>query len=155
MQVRINGGTIAAGSLRRYWKKVLLSSREFLSSQAILKLFLLMLAIITVLEARGWEAHTQLEVDHSVQSLEERDRQDSSFASLDYATREARFAEEMRQREGQHGGHGDTGRRALIIKTSHIGGHKFAGNMIVYSPRGTGVWYGRVSPKEVCFQFSR
>lgn len=61
---------------------------------------------------------------------------------------EAKLVEEIRRNEGQHG-HGDTGKRALVIKTSHIGGHKFAGNLIVYSPRGTGVWYGRVSPKEV------
>lgn len=45
---------------------------------------------------------------------------------------------------------------------SHIGGHKFAGNVIVYLPPGSkmengeenplagcGVWYGRVEPKHV------
>ena len=46
---------------------------------------------------------------------------------------------------------------------SHIGGHRFAGNMIIYFPRqyglssdtaghplqGCGVWYGRVEPKHV------
>lgn len=44
---------------------------------------------------------------------------------------------------------------------SHIGGHKFAGNVIIYLPRpsvdvwgthplaGMGVWYGRVEPKHV------
>jgi hypothetical protein len=40
---------------------------------------------------------------------------------------------------------------------SHIGGHKFAGNVIIYVPptwdthalRGCGIWYGRVGPEEV------
>ena len=45
---------------------------------------------------------------------------------------------------------------------SHIGGHKWAGNVIVYFPReyrpvagshfplaGRGVWYGRVGPQHV------
>jgi len=41
------------------------------------------------------------------------------------------------------------GKRALVLKTSHIGGHKFAGNVIIYWPSGSSVWYGRVSPKEV------
>ncbi len=52
-----------------------------------------------------------------------------------------------------------TARVGLI---SHIGGHKFAGNVILYVPPGTkvgdgkenplagcGVWYGRVEPKHV------
>ena len=33
--------------------------------------------------------------------------------------------------------------------TSHLSGHKFAGNVIVYLPGGLGVWYGRVEPKHV------
>ena len=56
-------------------------------------------------------------------------------------------------------------RRALILMVSHIGGHKFAGNVIVrsvslvrlrvcrltqvlqiYKPQGVSVWYGRVTP---------
>jgi len=54
---------------------------------------------------------------------------------------------------------GATARVGLI---SHIGGHKFAGNVIVYLPpgmrsedggehplAGCGVWYGRVEPKHV------
>lgn len=54
---------------------------------------------------------------------------------------------------------GKTSRVALI---SHIGGHKFAGNVIVYIPpgmktadgrshplEGCGIWYGRVEPKHV------
>ncbi|CEH16699.1 ACTIN PATCHES DISTAL PROTEIN 1 [Ceraceosorus bombacis] len=29
---------------------------------------------------------------------------------------------------------------------SHIGGHKFSGNVIIYFPNGAGVWYGRIDP---------
>ena len=52
-----------------------------------------------------------------------------------------------------------TARVALI---SHVGGHKFAGNVIIYIPpgiktvdgqkhalEGCGIWYGRVEPKHV------
>lgn len=58
-------------------------------------------------------------------------------------------------------------KKALILKTSHIGGHKYSGNVVVslryvwdltcsapfpvqiYTPQGSGVWYGRVTPHEV------
>jgi hypothetical protein len=44
-----------------------------------------------------------------------------------------------------------------VSQISHIGGHKFAGNVIIYVPpmlkghplAGRGVWYGRVEPKHV------
>lgn len=52
--------------------------------------------------------------------------------------------------------------RARVGLISHIGGHKFAGNIIVYLPpsmktgegrphplAGHGIWYGRVEPKHV------
>ena len=52
-----------------------------------------------------------------------------------------------------------TARTGLI---SHIGGHKFAGNIIIYIPKkaktaageahplaGCGIWYGRVEPRHV------
>ena len=32
-----------------------------------------------------------------------------------------------------------------VLPCSHVGGHKFAGNIIVYGPGG-GHWYGRVKP---------
>jgi len=51
---------------------------------------------------------------------------------------------------------------ARVGLISHIGGHKFAGNVIIYIPpnaetkdgpphpfRGCGIWYGRVEPKHV------
>ncbi|KAL6849263.1 hypothetical protein ACO1O0_008796 [Amphichorda felina] len=56
-------------------------------------------------------------------------------------------------------GESKTGARVGLI--SHIGGHKFAGNIIIYVPpglkmgskphplAGCGIWYGRVEPKHV------
>ena len=47
---------------------------------------------------------------------------------------------------------------AKVNLISHIGGHKFAGNVIIYIPpaimtnsplAGKGIWYGRVEPKHV------
>lgn len=89
-----------------------------------------------VLEARGWEVHHEIEVDHDTPPLED-------HPSDDPAARDAELVRQLREREGH------TPKRALIVKVSHIGGHKYAGNVIVYSPTGTAVWYGRVSPKEV------
>lgn len=63
--------------------------------------------------------------------------------------------------EGEEGGKREyTAARVGLI--SHIGGHKFAGNVIVYLPPGLrtedgethplaghGIWYGRVEPRHV------
>lgn len=61
-------------------------------------------------------------------------------------------------------GRSDNGdvRSARVGLISHIGGHKFAGNVIIYLPpqmktrdgkrhplAGHGIWYGRVEPKHV------
>lgn len=56
----------------------------------------------------------------------------------------------------------EPGERARVGLISHIGGHKFAGNVILYIPpgmrmadgkenplAGCGIWYGRVEPKHV------
>lgn len=53
----------------------------------------------------------------------------------------------------------DTKPSARVGLISHIGGHKYAGNVIIYIPRtpawryhplaGKGIWYGRVEPKHV------
>ena len=48
-------------------------------------------------------------------------------------------------------------RSARVGTISHIGGHKWAGNVIVYLPpsfsdnplAGKGIWYGRVAPEHV------
>lgn len=43
--------------------------------------------------------------------------------------------------------------RALQVEVfgcSHVGGHKFAGNMVIYRPVWRqGVWYGRITPEDV------
>lgn len=64
------------------------------------------------------------------------------------------------QIEGDATGSGNVTARVGLI--SHIGGHKFAGNIIIYIPpghktptgdkhplAGHGIWYGRVEPKHV------
>ena len=55
--------------------------------------------------------------------------------------------------EGKEGG---VLRHAKVAEISHVGGHKFAGNVIIYIPpswdhplAGKGVWYGRVEPQSV------
>lgn len=57
---------------------------------------------------------------------------------------------------------GEPARTARVGLISHIGGHKFAGNVIIYLPptfkngagdphplAGHGIWYGRIEPKHV------
>ncbi|KAJ8118948.1 hypothetical protein OPT61_g162 [Boeremia exigua] len=49
------------------------------------------------------------------------------------------------------------GIEADVAQISHIGGHKYAGNVIIYLPpslegnalKGSGIWYGRVGPGQV------
>ncbi|KAK9455717.1 Sucraseferredoxin-like protein [Dipodascopsis uninucleata] len=36
-----------------------------------------------------------------------------------------------------------------IYYVSHVGGHKFAGNVIIYRNTGEGIWMGRIEPKHV------
>lgn len=64
--------------------------------------------------------------------------------------------------EGPHEPHEPIENTARIGLISHIGGHKYAGNLILYIPpkmktkngeahplAGCGIWYGRVEPKHV------
>jgi len=66
------------------------------------------------------------------------------------------------QIEGPADGETQPGTTARVGLISHIGGHKFAGNVIIYLPPGMktsegadhplaghGIWYGRVEPKHV------
>jgi hypothetical protein len=37
-----------------------------------------------------------------------------------------------------------------VFGCSHVGGHKYAGNVVIYRPQWKqGVWYGRVQPKDI------
>ncbi|GJN91962.1 hypothetical protein Rhopal_004990-T1 [Rhodotorula paludigena] len=55
---------------------------------------------------------------------------------------------ELRLRETLQGVKTDGGRVGLF-KVSHIGGHRYAGNVILYFPNGSSVWFGRVTPADV------
>lgn len=70
------------------------------------------------MQAEGWDVHTQLE-DPTGPPLEDYPDGDEKEAEL------SRRLQEL-----------DEGlpKRALILKTSHIGGHKYAGNVIVRVP---------------------
>ncbi|KAG2151990.1 Sucrase/ferredoxin-like-domain-containing protein [Suillus cothurnatus] len=85
------------------------------------------------LEREGWEVHTDLYDLTSEPSLESQ-----ASSSIE---KEQLIEAQLKSLHAEH--------RALIIKNSHFGGHKFAGNCVIYTPRGAGVWYGRVTPHEV------
>ncbi|GAA6008085.1 hypothetical protein JCM10207_007023 [Rhodosporidiobolus poonsookiae] len=55
---------------------------------------------------------------------------------------------ELRMKETLQGVKTDGGSVGLF-KVSHVGGHKFAGNCIIFFPNGSVVWYGRATPKDV------
>ncbi|KAI0053025.1 hypothetical protein FA95DRAFT_1482489 [Auriscalpium vulgare] len=83
----------------------------------------------------GWDVHTQLDAPTGPPLEEFNDSEESKSAEMD------RRLQELDSE--------DLSKRALILKTSHIGGHRYAGNVIIYMPQGAGVWYGRVSTHEV------
>ena len=80
-----------------------------------------MAGLSVALEREGWEVHTQLDdpSSHSTPPLEELT-----------GTPEEKDVEILRQLKARDAATCEV-RRALILKTSHIGGHKFAGNCIV------------------------
>jgi len=92
-------------------------------------------AFIQCLGERGWTVDTQLEVP-SISlgpSIEE-------FSG----TAEERDDHILAQLKGVA-----ASKKALIVRNSHMGGHKYAGNCILYTPQGSSIWYGRVTTHEV------
>ncbi|KAG0705435.1 Sucrase/ferredoxin-like-domain-containing protein [Suillus ampliporus] len=105
------------------------------------------------LEREGWEVHTDL---HDLSYEPPLESQPNPAAE-----KEQLIEAQLKSLHAEH--------KALILKNSHVGGHKFAGNCIVsdvlmviravqslmsilaqiYTPRGAGVWYGRVTPHNV------
>jgi hypothetical protein len=73
------------------------------------------LAFSQTLQGEGWDVHTQLE-DPSGSPLEDYPDGDDKEAELN------RRLQELDE---------SPSKRALILMTSHIGGHKYAGNVIV------------------------
>ncbi|RDX55502.1 Sucraseferredoxin-like protein [Lentinus brumalis] len=95
------------------------------------------------LEREGWEVHTQVEAPTlSGPALED----DPVLAGL--TSDEEKQAEIVRRLQSVDAAHAEP-KRALILYCSHIGGHKYAGNVIINTPRGASIWYGRVTPHEV------
>ncbi|KAK7044800.1 Sucrase/ferredoxin-like-domain-containing protein [Favolaschia claudopus] len=84
------------------------------------------------LQHRGWTVDTQLE--HMIESPLEK-------LNGTNEEKEAHVLETLKELQDA--------KKALILYNSHMGGHRYAGNCIIYTPRGTSVWYGRVSPHEV------
>lgn len=89
------------------------------------------------LEREGWEVHTDLEDMSSEPTLELL----LSTGNANSADPETVYQSQLTALPAQ--------RRALILRNSHVGGHKFAGNVIIYTPAGASVWYGRVTSHHV------
>jgi (2Fe-2S) ferredoxin len=92
--------------------------------------------LISSLEHKGWEVHTQLDDTHALgESL--------SHTLPKGSLEEVKTAFDAKLRELP------LLKRALVLRTSHIGGHKFAGNVVIYTPQGASITYGRVTPHEI------
>ncbi|KAH9918230.1 Sucrase/ferredoxin-like-domain-containing protein [Epithele typhae] len=108
-------------------------------------------ALTAALAREGWEVHTEVE-DPSLHgpaleddpALQQAGTQGGAAADTSDVGADARQAA-MRARLAAAAEE----KRALIVFCSHIGGHKYAGNVIINTPRGVSVWYGRVTPHEV------
>ncbi|KIM45829.1 hypothetical protein M413DRAFT_440875 [Hebeloma cylindrosporum] len=92
-------------------------------------------AFIKSLESHGWDADTQLEHPSLTMGPPLEDLNVTS--------------EEKQQNISAQLKQSSEAKRALIVKVSHVGGHKYAGNCILYTPSGSGIWYGRVTPHDV------
>ncbi|KAG6333507.1 hypothetical protein ID866_5583 [Astraeus odoratus] len=89
------------------------------------------------LEQENWEVHTDLEDPSGEPTLESL----VNSSTEDGADPEMMYESQLKALTGRN--------RALILRNSHIGGHKFSGNVIIYTPLGASVWYGRVTPHHV------
>jgi len=89
---------------------------------------------IQSLEQKGWEVHNQVEDASHIGPLlgDLKGTQDEQ---------EAQILDRLKTLPAQ--------KKVLILRNSHIGGHKYAGNCIIHTPQGWSVWYGRVTPHEV------
>jgi len=130
------GGTPAASSFQTwilpYSCVIMLCSHKRRDNRCAIAAPKLEYAFIKSLECNGWTAHTQLEhvvdppLEHFSGTAEEK---------------KSHIADQLRALPA--------GKRALILRNSHMGGHKYAGNCIIYMPQGSCVWYGRVTTHEV------
>ncbi|KAF7325615.1 hypothetical protein MKEN_00411200 [Mycena kentingensis (nom. inval.)] len=86
------------------------------------------------LQRRGWSVDSRLEPEHFLEPPIE------DFRGT-HTEREAHVLHALKTAQ--------TSQCALILFTSHSGGHKYAGLTTIYTPGGASVWYGRVTPHNV------
>ncbi|KAG8903387.1 kinesin-like protein Klp5 [Tulasnella sp. 403] len=114
-----------------YHAVVLICSHKRRDKRCAIAAPVLKRAITSALESRGWEVHEQLEDPELLQdsAIEEisgtPDERDEAVMNR----RKALYAEPANQK------------KALILYISHIGGHKYAGNVIIHLPQGAGVCF--------------
>ncbi|KAJ6470584.1 Sucraseferredoxin-like protein [Mycena vitilis] len=115
-----------------YSSVITLCSHKRRDNRCAISAPLLERAFTESLHHRGWTVDTQLE--HIIDSpLEE-------FSGT-AEEKDAHVTHSLRTLQ--------TAKKALILYNSHMGGHRYAGNCIIYTPSGASVWYGRVTPHEV------
>ncbi|KAG8883443.1 hypothetical protein FRB97_006571 [Tulasnella sp. 331] len=121
-----------------YQAVLLLCSHKRRDARCAIAAPVLKRALTSSLESCGWEVHDQVDdpecsEEKAVEEVPESEREATTLQHLKALTTPG----------------GNETKRALVLYNSHTGGHKFAGNIIIYFPNGTGVWYGRVSSHEI------
>ncbi|KAF9076404.1 Sucrase/ferredoxin-like-domain-containing protein [Rhodocollybia butyracea] len=93
-------------------------------------------AFTQCLEHRGWTVDTEIN-EYSLHSVGSPLEESSGTEN----EKEEHIAKQLQELVSE--------KKVLILRNSHTGGHRYAGNCIIYTPQGVGVWYGRVSTHEV------
>jgi len=136
-------GRLGANSAVKSWTLpyqavLLLCSHKRRDARCAIAAPVLKRALTSSLESCGWEVHDQVDDPECSNS--------KAVEEVPEGEREATVLQHLQELTSP--GQEET-KRALILYNSHTGGHKFAGNIIIYFPNGAGVWYGRVSSHEV------
>ncbi|KAF9653407.1 hypothetical protein BDM02DRAFT_3087627 [Thelephora ganbajun] len=98
------------------------------------------------LQRHNWTVDTNLDHDHFHDVLPPSKPSTAAASEVNLDQREA-------EEEDSEGGISPRTlldlKRVLIIRNSHVGQHKFAGNVIICTPAGQSIWYSRVTAHEV------
>lgn len=78
-----------------------------------------------------------LEVDETGEDLEDGEPIEEWSGTVE--EKEARMEEMLKKSSNRLG----------MFKVSHVGGHRYAGNVAIYFPNGTCIYLGRVRPQDV------
>ncbi|RSH92993.1 hypothetical protein EHS25_008441 [Saitozyma podzolica] len=123
-----------------YRAVILLCSHKRRDKRCSIAAPLLRSALVTVLSKHS------INVDHTGSSLVALDGPALEEVAGGEAEREVEVGKRIAAIEGVHGGEGG---EVGIFNINHLGGHRYAGVMLILFPSGAYLSYGRVTPQEI------